>query len=116
MACLCILIVSCVPRPVLQKPFAVLHFADCDLVIEGVMLKEEMLELGQGNLRFTRISQSPHFDVEGMGKFTIRGIRFHYVKSTLTCECEGFDKSLGAVIIRADGSLAPVNLLPLLAE
>ena len=93
-----------------------LHFADCELVIEEVILKEEMLEWGQGNLRFTRISQSPHFNVDGVGKFTIRGLRFHYVNSTLTCECEGFDKSLGAVIIRADGSLAPVNLLPLLAE
>ena len=116
LACSCLPVLGCATRPTLRAPFLVLHFRDVDLVIEKAPLLEKAISTEDGNLQFKRISRSAHFEVEGSGRFTVRGRTFRYDGSSLECECEGFNKSLGAVLVRADGALVSVNLLPLLAD
>ena len=110
------LMASCAPRLSLQRPFVVLHFADIDLVVERETSIEAAVPLPEGNLRFDRIQESAHFKAEGSGTFIVKGRAFRYLAGSLSCDCGEFDKSMGALLIRGDGSLVPVNLLSLLAR
>jgi hypothetical protein len=107
--------VACVPQLKLKPPFLVLHFEDVDLVIEDASSVDVVVRVLAGDVSFSRIQQSKHYSAEGSGTFDVRGNVFTYSSSSVTRE-GGLDKSLGAILIGADGSLRPVNPLPLLAK
>lgn len=112
--CLAILLAaaSCAAGPEGRRQLLVLHFPDVEIAVEAAASLEDAVELQGGELRFERRGSSVHYQVAGEGSFEIRGCRFEYRRATVTSECRGFDKKLGAVLIRTDGSLQPLDLLP----
>src|SRR4051794_5887683 len=107
---------SCRPALNLRSPYVVLRFAEVALVVEDANSLQKSVSIGKGSISFSRVGASNAYDVHGEGFFSVRGLVFSYSSPTLKCDCQGFDASKGAVVVRGDGMLVPANLLPLIAR
>lgn len=109
-------LLSCGPAPSLRSPYVILRFAKVDLVVEGANSPQDAVSVGKGDISFSQVGGSSSYGVQGEGAFTIKGHAFTYTPPILKCDCQGFDTSKGAVVVRGDGTLVPANLLPLIAR
>jgi hypothetical protein len=107
---------SCGSSLRLRQPFFVIAFEEVSLVVEDAISPEDVVVIKDGNLRFVQGESSRYYNVDGSGRFNLRGLEFSYRPPSLTCKCDELDASRGSVLVRSDGSLIPVNLLPLIAR
>lgn len=110
------LVLSCGPPVKLTHPAIVITFGNVALVIENASWPSEEVQTIKGDLAVVPDGNTGYYTVQGSGTFSVRGRTFDYFASALTCRCEEFDPSKGAVVVRRDGSLVPAYLLPLLAR
>jgi hypothetical protein len=113
---LSLVLLRCGPQIELRRPYVVLQFKEVALVIEGATSPQDVLTLEGDGLSFAQVNKSLFYNAEGSGSFSLRGLSFSYQPPLLSCDCQGWDTSRGAVVVRPDGSLLPANLLPLVAR
>lgn len=87
------------------------------LFVEGGQNLEDVLTVVNGDLEFNCSGPDTGYcTLTGQGQVLIHGHRCTLSPDRLSCNGDPLDLSLGGVLIRDDGSIVPVNPLPMLAH